>query len=155
MYKASHLMKLFNVSRETIRKWTLRYGNYLSPTANRENEVREFSDDDVRVLSAIHELRLRNTSYENIDISIANGYRADPPEMPAVLAKGNPEREINHLQKQIEVLTRQMQQMRVETVEKDGTIEELRRQLNKAENKIDKLNREIGKLEAKLDHEKD
>ena len=127
------------------------YSRHLSPTADVENQTRKFTDDDLRLFAAVDELRQRGVSYDDIGTTLDNGYRVDPPDMPAVIMTGSSSKELVALKQQIEVLNSQLQQARVNEIKQAGQIEILERHLSEARKQIDQLNRQVGKLEGKLD----
>jgi DNA-binding transcriptional MerR regulator len=81
------LAKLLNVDPVTMRRWTLRFAPYLSPSASpSKGKTRTFTDDDVRVLRYIGILRDTGTDLDEIENrlkELQNNNWADLPPVPS------------------------------------------------------------------------
>jgi DNA-binding transcriptional MerR regulator len=79
--------RLLKVDPVTMRRWTQRFGPYLSPSASpAKGKTRAFTHDDVRVLRYIGILRDTGAQLEDIEIRLGemqnNGWADLPPVPP-------------------------------------------------------------------------
>ena len=78
MPQITEMSRAFNVTRHTVRRWVIEFGDYLSPGANpEEGEVREFTARDADTLQLVANMRRGNESYEKIHAMLAAGERAE------------------------------------------------------------------------------
>lgn len=80
-YKSRDVQRLFNKSNETVRLWSERFSQYLSPTAQPgQGRRRLFTSADLEVFAYIAEEKDKGKVYDDIDISLANGSRGSIPD---------------------------------------------------------------------------
>ncbi len=78
-YQTSDLAKTFSVNPMTVRNWTIQYADHLSDDANpAKGTTRAFTDEDVKILSLVAELRKHKNS-EAIHARLRNGERGTFP----------------------------------------------------------------------------
>lgn len=86
-YPSKHVLTLYKISAETLRKWTLEFRDYLSPTANPgAHKSRFYTIDDLQVISLISEQKNMGFKFEEIHANLQSGQRGVAPEIePAEL----------------------------------------------------------------------
>jgi len=132
----------YEFTEQTVRKWTLEFSPYFSPTATPGKEKnREFSLEDLGVIALIAEMKKRKATFDEIHAALATGQRGDPPDLSEkdldVLAANTGEKRANL---EIEMLQR--------------SIIDLSRRLQAAEERaaqVDKLEKENVRLETRLE----
>lgn len=143
MQTTGDMMRQFDISRQTVSNWCHTFARFLSPTANPPvGAQRRFSDDDLRVFAVIHRQKRAGLTFDEISAALASGERDEPPADMVAATNGAVER----LQQRIIALESQLRDSERREAEKDGKVDELRRQLTDAHTRIDALNREIGRL---------
>ena len=81
-YKSKDIQRLFNKSAETVRVWSERFSKYLSPTAQPgQGRHRLFTGADLEVFAYVAEQKAMGKTYDDIDVSLANGSRGSIPEV--------------------------------------------------------------------------
>lgn len=79
MMKTSQIAKLFHKSPMTIGRWVDTCKPYLSHTAlSTDATERRFSDEDMRVLTLVWQMREEGNEFELITAALASGERAEP-----------------------------------------------------------------------------
>jgi DNA-binding transcriptional MerR regulator len=69
------------VTPQTVRSWCNEFNAFLSPGATPPaGQVRNFGEDDIRVLALVARMRGDLASYEAIGAALDSGARADLPE---------------------------------------------------------------------------
>lgn len=83
MIKAGEAAKRLKVHANTIRNWADEYSAYMSPEALGQSPggKRRFTEDDLRILATVAELRGQGIGAEKIREALGNGRRTDviPP----------------------------------------------------------------------------
>ncbi len=144
MYTTGHLTTLFNVSHQTIKNYCKEFAAYLSPTATPPaNRQRQFTDDDLAVLSLVVELKTAGATFEDIHAALGAGQRGLTPDT-AALTLNEPVMLIA-LRQQVTDLTLQISALQADNQKKDGKIELLTQMLADAQDTIRQLEREAGK----------
>lgn len=78
MASVSDVVTYYGVNVQTVRNWGARFSSYLSPGANPpRGQVREYTDDDLRVLDQIATMRRSNLSYSKIEAALSAGERGN------------------------------------------------------------------------------
>lgn len=148
MYTTTKVCDLFNVSRETIRNWSAEFSAYLSAGANPgPDRTRYYSDDDLKVMALIAQMKRQGMVYADIHLSLRAGQRGEIPQEAQALAATERGR-LNQLQRHVGDLEAALTQTLEEKQKMAGQIELLKDQLEAAQQEIKQLNREIGRLEA-------
>jgi len=76
MYKSGDVQSIFNVSSETVRRWSDEFGAYLSDGANPgSGRVRMFSTSDLRVFALVSEVKNSGGTYEDVHARLQGGER--------------------------------------------------------------------------------
>lgn len=169
MFTTRHAQVYFQVaSPQTIRNWTREFAKYLSPGANPgSGNTRNFTIEDMGVLSLVAEMSGKGQGFEQIHASLAAGQRGDVPNLSTedidVLIAGEVERHLNtqlhetrqlaeQLQQDLDALKSQVQPLRDENIrlqvqveDRDERLKELNEQFKETQNKIENLMREMGK----------
>lgn len=141
---ARHAADLFNISRETVRQYAQEFATYFSPGANPGGgRARLFTEDDVKVLALITDMKAHGFRYEDIHLALHNGQRGEVPEQ---IRKVIPMEQTLTSQQQIAALATKVTDLEKQIASRDGAIEELRQQLTDARSEIARLNREVGRL---------
>lgn len=85
LYSSRHIQALYQISHETVRKWTLEFAKYLSDhaTPTKNNQKRRYNDSDMQILSYIAQSRKMGAGYNDIHVGLANGERGEVPILPA------------------------------------------------------------------------
>jgi DNA-binding transcriptional MerR regulator len=83
MIKAGEVSKRLKVHANTIRNWADEYSTFMSPDALGKSPggKRRFTEDDLRILATVAELRNQGIGSDKIRDALASGRRADiiPP----------------------------------------------------------------------------
>jgi DNA-binding transcriptional MerR regulator len=173
-YSTRHVCTLFQVSSETVRTWAEEFQEHLSVNANPgTGRHRQFTEDDMRVLSLVSQMKRDNMTFVDIHVSLKGGQRGNPPVLPAsevqALVVGEREAQLASQIQRLQQIVAQIEQerdallpireenirlkARLEATEESThkRIQELAAQLEKAQVEIKQLHREMGKLEAQAD----
>ena len=149
MITASYVLELFDISRETVRQWSAEFAEHLSPGANPGDRLpRLFTDDDLRVLALVSNMKDEGKRYADIHAALRNGQRAELPDKPAAQVELTATTRATTLQQQVTTLVAERAELLATNANQAGKIELLERQLAEAQAEIKILNREIGRLEA-------
>lgn len=141
---ARHAADIFNISRETVRQYAQEFAKYLSNSANPGGgRARHFTENDIKVLALISDMKLNGFLYEDIHLALSNGQRGEIPE--ALQSVSAVEQSLT-TQQQIVALANKVTDLEKQIAGKDGVIDELRQQLLNAQTEIARLNREVGRL---------
>lgn len=152
MITASYVLELFDISRETVRQWAAEFADYLSPGANPGDRLpRLFTDDDMRVLALVSQMKDEGKRYADVHAALRNGQRAEPPDKPAAQVELTATTRATTLQQQLTALLSERAELLATNANQAGKIELLERQLAEAQAEIKILNREIGRFEAAKD----
>jgi DNA-binding transcriptional MerR regulator len=167
LYSSRHACLLFSVAPETVRNWSEEFSRHLSVTANPgKGRHRNFTEDDMRVLGLISDLKNQGLMYEDIHAALDNGQRGEPPNFPpddlqALVVTDQKQQSIIQLQ-QLELQIANLKQERDQAIAliqptrdeniklatkleiAQERIDELSEQLEKAQRRIEELNREVG-----------
>lgn len=169
-YSTRHCCTLFRVSPETVRTWAEEFSAYLSPIANPgTGRHRQFTEDDMRVLSLISEMKRDNLTFSDIHAALAAGQRGKAPALPVeevqALVVGERESQlivqlqklqdtIIALQKERDALLPSREnEIRLQALHDadQKRIVELTAELKAAQGEIKELYKEVGKLSARMD----
>lgn len=135
-YSAIQTAELFNVARETIRKWAIEFDLYLSPSARPESGgIRRFTQNDLEIFALIAEMKGQGKVFDDIHAALRAGQRGIVPDMPIHLTTQPNQQEL--------VLTE-----RIHTLETE--LEKERAARNKAEGKVELLEKQVEKLQERL-----
>lgn len=132
MYTVKQLSQLYSVAIETIRKQSIEFRDFLSPTANPgDSRTRLYVDSDLEIFSLIVDMKSKGRLYADIKAALANGQRGTPPDTSAIVEIQPTERgnQIASLQLEIEILRDQISR-------RDAKIELLTQQLEEKENRL-------------------
>ena len=156
---------LFGISHQTVRRWTEEFEQYLSTNATPpEGQMRLFTEDDLKVLALVADIKNRGGTYEDAHTMLRAGDRGEIPDAPpsdqqkqvvlSQLAIQNRE-----LKQQIDTINAQKDAAEKEATELKEEVIRLQTRLEEAEKRItefkeqgrDDLLMEIGKLKALLE----
>lgn len=120
---------MFGVTQETVRAWSIEFESFLSPTANPgANRTRLFTDEDMRVLALVADLRKSNASFEDIRASLHNGERGEaPPFTPDQLQALVVRHDEQRLSLEVEALSARLEQTQSELETALQAIEDYKR----------------------------
>lgn len=175
MYSVNQAAALYNVSYETIRRYTLEFADYLSPTANPQaGRQRLYSEEDMKVFSLVVEMKTQGNTYDDIHVALKRGERGKSPDVQpdqlSVMLNTEHEqrlaRQMEYLQRELETVKSENTQLQEQLQKKseEGLTHKieaklLREQLEKSEferqklqDEIKQLQRELGRLEGKDTH---
>ena len=80
MATVGEVAALLGVGPTTVREWGVEFKENLSPTAVPDKgQVRNFTDEDLRVLALVAKMRAEQATYDGIREALDNGDRAMPP----------------------------------------------------------------------------
>jgi DNA-binding transcriptional MerR regulator len=138
---------MFGVSIETIRTWALEYEGYLSPNANPGGKKRrQYNEDDLKVLALVHDLRDRNFSYHDIQMSLDKGQRGsitlplpEDAESLALATRDQLFAEVKQLRYEIKRLSQELEEARAY---RDQALT-LKAQLDAVQNQLDKTETDL------------
>ncbi len=81
MATVGDMASAFGVTPQTVRSWCNEFNAFLSPGATPPaGQVRNFGEDDIKVLALVASMRGDLASYEAIGAALDSGARADLPE---------------------------------------------------------------------------
>ena len=81
-YQSKHVATLYNISQETLRKWTIEFKDYLSDSANPgTHKQRFYTVADLEVIALIAEQKKAAYTFEEIHAALLNGQRGQAPEL--------------------------------------------------------------------------
>lgn len=165
--RSTEAAKIVDVSTQTIRDWSDRYAEFLSPSARPEKgEIRDFTEDDIRVLLTIKRDADRRLTPEEMIRILQSGDRVaeipDPveseEEVPAsehamALAK------INALQRELSIIreehNREVNRLLDENKELKTDRDEAFEELGKRDQAIADYRHKIGYLEGQIEQLKE
>ena len=84
MLTIADVTKLLNLkSKNTLRNWTVEFGEYLSTHAHPpKGNVRLFDDSDIEILHTVHALKVEYQTTETIHAALTDGERIPLPARP-------------------------------------------------------------------------
>lgn len=165
-YKPGDVARLLDIKENTLRRWVTEqdFGQYLSSRAQGgSGSHRAYTEQDVRILALIAEMRQTNTSTEEIHASLRSlrsaGW-AGLPDIPAAPPGVEPvsmiprEAAETSIEVQRQAWRRELQllQDRIETLEDELTRERTDR--TKAQQELANLRERYGELTGKLSERK-
>jgi ketosteroid isomerase-like protein len=88
MYTTARIIQALDISRETLRQWTVTFRSFLSPGANPGGRrERRYTAEDICVLAYIYMERKAASDYETISAQLMQGQRGElSPESKAILS---------------------------------------------------------------------
>ncbi|MEL6524079.1 MAG: MerR family transcriptional regulator [Chloroflexota bacterium] len=135
-YKVGDLAELFDVSRETIRRWASEFEVFLSTNANPDTGLtRYFTVDDVEVFSLVNEVKDSGGTYDDAHLRLRNGERGSFPQKPL------------DRDEQTMVLSQMNQQLKKVTQERD----QLQRRVGELEDELLASKEEIARLKGRAE----
>lgn len=141
MYTATQASQLFNVSRETVRRWSSEFKAFLSPTANpAKDRQRAFTDADMEVFALIAEMKLQGRLFEDIRAALGAGQRGSAPANASAIVQSDVPR-ATALQTRVASLEKAL-------THSEARREELQKQLDDTKRELREAYKQIGRLEA-------
>lgn len=146
MYTTKHICAYFDVTHETVKRWTKEFSDYLSPTALPDKgRQRQFTEQDVRVFSLVHGMKKQGLVFEDIHVALASGQRGDLPEEAAtelttIPASGAMGAALAHAQ-DLQLALNQERTLRIRSEAREDLLKE---QLKEAQQEIARLNQLLG-----------
>lgn len=108
-YTTGTTATLLRVSRETVRLWAEEFSRHLSDLASPgEGRHKQFTDNDLRILRTIADLKRSGSTFADIHTAIDDGRIADSPDMSVLSPLGSTtaltilERRVNDLTSELE-----------------------------------------------------
>jgi DNA-binding transcriptional MerR regulator len=151
MYTTEELATTFHTTPETIRQWAIQFKDHLKPTANPgQNRARQFTDDDMRTMTLIAELKARKLRPDEIKQAILSGEFREIPESASALGFAD-RGKIARLEDKVNELQLALGDVMKASSKKDGIIETLEHQLAEAQKEIRQLIGENAVLKSKLE----
>ena len=116
-YRSGDLAELFAVSRETIRRYTSEFKEYLSDSANptEQGKHRIYTEDDLQVFALVTRLKAANHSEDDIHATLKAGIRDDLPSLLSEKSSLNPSLQLSIAKNRIEMLEETLAQERIES----------------------------------------
>lgn len=154
MYTTTHAALIFGCSVETIRLWAMEFQAYLSPNANPgKGRMRQFSDDDMRVLALVATMRKSKSPDADIHASLRNNERGEipaltPEEINTLALSGD-----RAVSAEIAILNRQLEKVQAElesALERAEQADVLKEENIRLQTTVDLQHRQIEKLEERL-----
>jgi len=150
--KPAKIARLLNIDQKTVTNWTdhpaLRRFFSLDALSEDKPRQREYNEADVLVLNTIRNERARNTPWEEIAITLANGYLdRNLPASSLLVDAGVPVVQYERflaLTNERDTALKEVERLLQEGKIKDALLETLRKDMRD-------LNREIGRLEGRLE----
>lgn len=172
VYTTGTTATLLRVSRETVRTYAEEFAQYLSPmAAPGDKRHRQFTEDDLKVLKLVADLKRNGRVYQEIHEALEDGVRGDMPDL-SILGPPGGVTALTMLERRMNELGAEMQTVRLERDEarsrllplerenatnkalreqSEKRVSEMEGQVDRLNQEINRLNREIGKLEARLE----
>jgi len=170
-HKVGNVAELFDVSSETIRRWSLEFENYLSSNANPDSgQTRLFSDEDLAVFALVAQVKDLGGTYDDAHARLRNGERSVVPDEP--ISKHEQEIALNQiysrykeieahrdkLQEEVERLDHELQISREEIARlkrRGERHEQTEIELKESRQRIEELVKQVAKLEVRLEIEQE
>ncbi len=169
-YTTRQVGTLFGVVNETVRNWTIEFGEYLSPTSKPgRNKNRFYTVEDLEVLSLVSELRKQGMNNAEIHVALKSGERGQAPVLEPgelqLIASGGKEKqlslEIEHLQHSLvklqselaeaRALAAEAQTLKEENIRLTTTLDQTQKQLEETKTEKDQHIQELQqRLEEKI-----
>lgn len=93
------IARLFRVSGQTVRQWSIEFAEHLSPTANPgRNRTRSYTEDDLAVFALIADMKARGRVYHDIHTALSIGQRGELPSQETIRRRNRFEEELLKLQ---------------------------------------------------------
>ena len=81
-FSTKQVATYYGFAEQTVRKWTIEFAQYLSPTANPgDGKNRDFTVQDLEIIDLIAEHKKRQATYEEIHASLQSGSRGKAPNL--------------------------------------------------------------------------
>ena len=161
---------LFDVTTQTIRRWTDEFSDFLSTGANPEDgSNRAFTEDDMKVLAVVATVKHSGGTYEDAHARLRAGERGAVPEEPmskeqqelaisqVIIQNRELRAQVNELQEAVDVYKQQLEDSKREVARLEGIIEEKERssgdsggEINEARKRIEDLLMKVAVLEYQL-----
>lgn len=148
-YTTQHIQALFNVSHQTVKNWVAEFATYLSPSATPESgRARQFTEEDLRVLALVSEMKTRSATYEDIHAALQTGQRGTLPDSFTTALAPTPSivSALADMREQMTLLNETIQNLQLSISRKDGQIDLLKEQLKEAQTEVSRLQRENARL---------
>lgn len=138
--KAHEARKLLDdLPESTLRKYAQDYAEYLSPFAGRRH--REYTDQDVRILRLIVEMKAKRQTQDDIDVTLRSLEAGDWQQLP----------ELPEAAQALVPTESSMIALQTKTSGLQREIEVLREMLDKEREDRSELLQRIGRLEAQIE----
>lgn len=149
-YSPRHLQSMFNLSPQSVRTYAAEFKRHLSIHANPGNmKHRAFTEDDVKVMALVADMRKNKVDFEDIHAALAAGERGEaPPVPPDELVELVLSPQARDLLNSLTTLDERITALENSQGTKDAA------DLETARQEIRRLEREIGRLEALLEVER-
>lgn len=160
--RSTEVARIVDVSPQTIRLWSDRYAEFLSPSAKPERgEIRDFTEDDVRVLLTIKRESDRRLTFEELVEILKSGDRVEEIPDPVEVEEDVPVSEHAMALAKITALQRELNTIREQhNREVDRLFEEIKElktdrdealeEVGKREQMISDMRHRIGYLEGQV-----
>lgn len=146
-YSTRTIANLLNISQSTVKNYTDVFSNYLSPSASPPaHRARQFTDDDLLVLSLAAEMKKTGATYDEIHMALQNGQRGTVAIEPSNQAVPSASAMIISLREQIMQRDELIRELELKRAGDQTIIEMLQRQLETAQLEIRRLDRKIARL---------
>ena len=155
-YKNEDLRDLFNISHQTVRKYSMDFTEFLSEGANPDEPGthRVYNESDLRVFALIVRMKNSNQSDDEIKstlIAAAKGELSELLDDPTVTLTSNMQmtlakQELSNLNNKLDMAIAEAQQWRDEAKLLKGRIEELEKRPDTIE-----LHKQIARHEMKIE----
>lgn len=134
---------LFDVTPQTIRRWTDEFSDYLSTGANPDDgSTRVFTDTDMEVLALVATVKQNGGTYDDAHARLRTGERGVLPEEP--LSKEQQEIAINQIMLQNRQLKNQVGELEEQLEEKEAELRKTRDEISRLKGIIEEKEKSSG-----------
>lgn len=120
-YTTKDIATIFKVSHQAVKTWAKVFARFMSPTARPEaGKRRLFTDDDLRVFALVREYTQRGFNFDDVQIALQAGQRADIPASASEIIPTPPPQLLVKLNQEIDSLNQLIQHERAQTAEARG-----------------------------------
>jgi DNA-binding transcriptional MerR regulator len=148
LINVADIARLFRVSGQTVRQWSIEFAEHLSPTANPgRNRTRNYTEDDLAVFALIAEMKARGRVYHDIHTALSIGQRGEIPSPETIQRRNRFEEELLKLQSatdhELALANQRLEQTQQQLEHAQADRDYWRTQATTAQEKLETINSEL------------